>query len=114
MTKGTVQTWHGAEGWGVIDSPDIPGGCWTSFSHIWASELQKASPGESLTTSGGPRELVAGETVDFDWESVTDQDGYTFRAVDPRPHRTKPHWQAIKSGAYSTTFRIEPKADPHP
>lgn len=25
-TVGTVRTWHDEEGWGVIDSPETPGG----------------------------------------------------------------------------------------
>lgn len=31
---GTVRVWHGEEGWGVIDSADTPGGCWTHFGHV--------------------------------------------------------------------------------
>ncbi|GAB1822608.1 S1 domain-containing protein [Herbidospora sp. RD11066] len=59
-----VREWHAEEGWGVIDSPETPGGCWTHFSHIRAD---------------GYRELKAGEAVDLEWESPG-QDGYPFRA----------------------------------
>lgn len=33
-TTGSVRSWFGEEGWGVIDSPETPGGCWAFFSHI--------------------------------------------------------------------------------
>jgi len=33
-TTGTVREWHDDEGWGVIDSPDTPGGCWAHFSVV--------------------------------------------------------------------------------
>jgi CspA family cold shock protein len=61
----TVREWHGEEGWGVLDSPDTPGGCWAHFSHI-----------EML----GYRALNRGQVVGVDWESPG-QDGYEFRAV---------------------------------
>ena len=33
-TVGTVRRWHDEEGWGVIDSPDTPGGCWAHYSNV--------------------------------------------------------------------------------
>ncbi|NAS21880.1 cold shock domain-containing protein [Herbidospora sp. NEAU-GS84] len=63
--RGVVREWHADEGWGVIDSPETPGGCWTHFSHIRAV---------------GYRVLTAGQPVDLEWEAPG-QDGYAFRAV---------------------------------
>jgi cold shock protein len=88
---GTVRHFRSDEGWGVIDSPDTPGGCWVHFSAI---------PGD------GYLRLTAGETVRFEAEAV-DQDGYPYRATavwpaadvdvaDDRP----------RSSPYSSTLRI--------
>lgn len=65
-TTGTVREWHAEEGWGVLDSPYTPGGCWVHFSAIDGS---------------GFRALTIGSKVDLGWEPVTDQDGYRFRAT---------------------------------
>lgn len=61
-----VREWRSEEGWGVLDSEQTPGGCWVHFSHL---EMQ------------GFRELRPGQQVHLEWESVTNQDGYTFRAT---------------------------------
>jgi CspA family cold shock protein len=29
-----VREWHDDEGWGVVDSPEVPGACWVSFAHV--------------------------------------------------------------------------------
>ncbi|QCQ91173.1 cold shock domain-containing protein [Rhodococcus sp. SGAir0479] len=63
---GTVREWHTEDGWGVIDSTSTPGGCWVSFSAVVGT---------------GFRTLTVGRTVDFEWEHVTDQDGYRYRAT---------------------------------
>jgi cold shock CspA family protein len=66
---GIVRFWHRDEGWGVIDSPDTPGGCWAHFSHLWNDRVPEPGPGEVVEVSGGFREMFEGETVDFDWET---------------------------------------------
>ena len=63
--SGVVRSFDAEEGWGVIDGPDVPGGCWVHFSAI------------AMT---GYRELAAGQTVSFRAEAA-DQDGFAFRAV---------------------------------
>jgi CspA family cold shock protein len=98
---GTVRVWHREKGWGVIDSPDTPGGCWAHFGHLWndRNDIPAAAPGEIVEVTGGFREAFAGDTVDFDWEHPG-QDGYDYRAVTvvprgrPRPHRTIRRYQA--------------------
>ncbi|WP_101951300.1 hypothetical protein [Mycobacterium sp. 3519A] len=88
---GTVRVWHREEGWGVIDSPETPGGCWAHFTHLWNDDEVERGPGEVIEISGGFRELFEGETVDFEWESPG-QDGYSFRATTVRPRgRPAPH-----------------------
>lgn len=62
---GSVRTFDADEGWGVIDGPDVPGGCWVHFSAI---------------ASDGYRELTPGQRVSFRAEAAG-QDGFAFRAV---------------------------------
>ena len=63
QTTGTVREWHGELGWGVLDSPDTPGGCWAHFSHIDGT---------------GFRTLTVGTNVQLDWEPAQ-QDGHSLR-----------------------------------
>ena len=60
-----VRTWFEEEGWGVLDSPSTPGGCWTHFSVIDAE---------------GYRALTPGAKVQLRWEHPG-QDGYDYRAT---------------------------------
>ncbi|WP_411267250.1 cold-shock protein [Actinoplanes sp. KI2] len=62
---GSVRAFDADEGWGVIDGPDVPGGCWVHFSAI---------------ATAGFRELRPGQPVRFRAEAA-DQDGYAYRAV---------------------------------
>ena len=66
--------WHDDQGWGVLDSPDAPGGCWAHFSH--------------LPDAGGLRAAAVGARVSFTFETLTvgqEQDGFLFRAVAVEP-----------------------------
>ncbi|MEV4624926.1 cold shock domain-containing protein [Micromonospora sp. NPDC049523] len=99
---GTVRSYFTDEGWGVIDSPDVPGGCWVGFSAI---------------AMAGYRRLVQGQRVSFRAEPA-DQDGYAFRAVKVWTGNDEPPDQAPvqdSSGAYrswlSLTFDNEPTRD---
>ena len=65
VSIGSVRGFDAEEGWGVIDGPDVPGGCWVHFSAI---------------AGDGYRELSAGERVSFHAEPAS-QDGFAFRAV---------------------------------
>jgi CspA family cold shock protein len=42
---GVVRFWQDEEGWGVVDCPSTPGGCWTHFSVIEAEGF-RSSPGQ--------------------------------------------------------------------
>ncbi len=70
--SGVVRVWHREQGWGVLDSPATPGGCWAHFSMI-----QPAGFGE----------LRDRERVDFSYERPG-QDGFAYRAV--HIHRAQP------------------------
>ena len=87
-----VRTWDAAEGWGVIDSSETPGGCWAHFS--------------SLT---GFSDLRPGEAVTFDYEAGQ-QDGYDFRATDVQPTGREPTWPTVvvtgPTEAYRSTLTI--------
>jgi len=89
---GTVREFHADEGWGVIDAPGVPGGCWVHFSAI-------AVPGY--------RSLRAGQAVTFRAVRAR-QDGYAYAAVkvwtgDQEPPDTGP---GSPGGAYDSTLTI--------
>jgi cold shock protein len=99
-STGTVRVWYRDEGWGVIDSPDTPGGCFAGFGQLWNDHaVPEVGPGEVYEVSGGFRELFEGETVDFEWEHAAapgSQDGYSFRATTVRPHGRRPPHRVIR------------------
>jgi cold shock protein len=63
---GFVSAWNDDEGWGVIDAPETPGGCFVHHANIVAT---------------GYRTLVPAEKVHFTFEQVVNQDGYHYRAM---------------------------------
>ncbi|BCY08972.1 hypothetical protein L3i22_040600 [Actinoplanes sp. L3-i22] len=72
--SGVVREFHVDEGWGVVDGPAIPGGCWVHFSAI---------------AVGGFRQLTEGQHVWFRAEAA-EQDGFNFRAVKVWTENVKP------------------------
>jgi cold shock protein len=74
MSRGVVRAFRAEEGWGVVDGPDVPGGCWVHFSAI---------------EMGGYRQLTPGQPVLFHAEA-TDQDGFRFRAITVWPEGGEP------------------------
>jgi len=64
-SSGVVRAFEADEGWGVIDGPEVPGGCWVHFSAV---------------VGPGYRQLTAGQRVSFRAEPA-DQDGFAYRAV---------------------------------
>ena len=73
-TRGTVRLWSDGEGWGVIDSPDTPGGCWAGFMHVRVAGFASLQPGVE---------------VELEWEPVS-QDGFDFCAVSVWPVGAEP------------------------
>ncbi|WP_374982724.1 cold-shock protein [Streptomyces fradiae] len=67
MVTATVREWRDTEGWGVVDSPETPGGCWCHYSAI------------EMT---GFRTLEPGQRVELEWQAPGfQQDGYDYRAL---------------------------------
>ena len=90
---GVVRFYNSDEGWGVIDGPDVPGGCWVHFSAI-AME--------------GFRQLTPGQSVSFRAEAVS-QDRFAYRAAkvwtdDSEPTDQRP--EDTGSGAYHSTLTL--------
>jgi cold shock protein len=70
-TGGVVRAFYPDEGWGVIDAPEVPGGCFVHFSVI---------------QTDGYRALAAGERVRFRFEHLDFlQDGCRYRALAAWP-----------------------------
>jgi CspA family cold shock protein len=65
IAQGTVTSWHGDLGWGVLASPDVPGEVWAHFSAVEGS---------------GYHTLVEGADVRFEYQKVHNQDGYRYVA----------------------------------
>lgn len=90
---GRVRSWQAEEGWGVIDCPQTPGGCWAHFSVV-AVEGYKA--------------LTPGQAVALDWEPA-EQDGYAYRAVRTWPADRPPVPDQVhpsSPSAYGSTLSI--------
>ena len=66
MAFGFVREWHDADGWGVLDSDETPGGCWAHFSHLRMAGCHRAVPGQRVTFTFEPGP----------------QGGFDYRAVD--------------------------------
>ena len=84
---GIVKEWNSAEGWGVIDSPNAPGGCRAHQSHV---DME------------GFRELHAGQVVELLFDD-RGQDGCPFRAIQvvvPGVPSSPTFGTALRSDAY--------------
>lgn len=91
-TLGTVRVWYDEDGWGVIDSDETPGGCWTHYSQVAAA---------------GHRDLQAGQIVELEWEAAR-QDGFDFRALRAWPRGQPPYDHRVDTSgtAYTSTLTI--------
>jgi cold shock protein len=92
MTSGVVREWHRDEGWGVVDSPATPGGCWVHFGAVLVP---------------GYAELRVGERVTLDVEPA-EQDGFSFRATEAWPEGQEPFRRAPEppGAGYRSRLRI--------
>jgi CspA family cold shock protein len=69
--SGVVRWYNSDEGWGVIDAPEVPDGCFVHFSNIEVD---------------GYRQLADGQHVRFTYEHPDFlQDGYSYRALTVWP-----------------------------
>ncbi len=76
MVEATVREWHDELGWGVLDSPETPGGCWTHYAVIDSPLIRRVEGVEVSEYKG----LAAGDAVELEWEAPG-QDGFDYRAV---------------------------------
>ncbi|WP_127502315.1 cold-shock protein [Actinoplanes solisilvae] len=97
---GLVRSFDVAEGWGVIDGDDVPGGCWVHFSVVAAD---------------GYRELTPGQAVFYRAEAA-EQDGFGYRAIkvwttddEPADQRLSPGASAAYRSTLSLTFDPPPR-----
>jgi len=94
MAVGVVREWHDADGWGVLDSDETPGGCWAHFSHL---------------RMDGPARALPGQRVTFTYEPGP-QDGFDYRAVDVTIEgvpRVEPDVQPPGPASRSRRYTIE-------
>jgi CspA family cold shock protein len=89
-SHGIVREFHPEEGWGVIDGPDVPGGCWVHVSAI---------------AEGGYRQLTVGAAVSFYAETAA-QDGFDYRAVKVWTSPIEPSDTQNTSVAYRSFLRL--------
>ncbi|WP_107773899.1 hypothetical protein [Nocardioides sediminis] len=76
MVRAEVREWHEDLGWGVLNSPETPGGCWTHYSVIETRRVESRHRGEVFEYKA----LTQGDVVDLEWEAPG-QDGFGCRAV---------------------------------
>jgi cold shock CspA family protein len=71
VALGTVAFWHSEEGWGAVKASDRSGVGFVHFSQIRGMQ--------------GYRELVPGNSVEFEWADDMGQDGCQWRVAWVRP-----------------------------
>src|SRR3954451_14751157 len=88
----TVREWHEDEGWGVLDAPETPGGCWAHFGAAAVAGYATFHPGQAVT---------------LEWEPA-DQDGYAYRATRLWPAGEAPVDRPVtgSGGAYRSTLTL--------
>ncbi|OZC51214.1 hypothetical protein CH286_05935 [Rhodococcus sp. WWJCD1] len=76
-TRAVVREFNGEEGWGVLDAPELPGGCWVFYSSIEGSGFRMLYPGQHVTV----------EYVDLvaEYGPGAEQDWYRYRAERVKP-----------------------------
>ncbi|MFF8284995.1 cold-shock protein [Streptomyces albus] len=76
MVTAIVREWSEEEGWGVLDCPETPGGCFAHYSDVRMEGFRTLSPGRR---------------VDLTWEAPGfEQDGHRYRAVSVVPQGAPP------------------------
>ena len=79
MVRAVVREWHEDLGWGVLDSPETPGGCWAHYSAIETPLIGREGSWEVFEYAT----VELGESVELEWEEPG-QDGFPYRAVAVR------------------------------
>ena len=89
VSIGVVREFHAVEGWGVVDGPDVPGGCWVHFSAI---------------AMDGCRMLAPGQRVSYLAEEAN-QDGFRYRAITVWPDGVEPDLTRLEPQSNSVGYR---------
>ena len=63
--EAVVRLWNEQEGWGVLDSPATPGGCWAHFSTLDMDGYATAVPGQAAHLL-----YESAQQDGFDWRAV--------------------------------------------
>ncbi len=63
---GVVRSFDPEQGWGVLDSPEVPGGCFVHYSDVDLPRYGELRPGQRVRFK-------------FEWPGFL-QDGYQYRA----------------------------------
>lgn len=87
--RAVVRYWLAEQGWGVLDCPQTPGGCWAHFSAVAAT---------------GYRELAPATFVRLEFERAA-QHGFAYRATRVWAEGTEPVEPPVDTGpppAYSS------------
>ena len=79
MVRAEVREWREDLGWGVLDSPETPGGCWTHYAVIETRRVASSHEGEVYEY----KLLSEGDVVDLEWEAPG-QGGFGYRATAVR------------------------------
>lgn len=90
MVRASVREWYADEGWGVLESPETPGGCWVHFSVIESRPIES----QASTYKTTYKTLTVGESVELEWGSPG-QDGFDFRARAVRRLSDRPAIEAL-------------------
>lgn len=102
-TTATVRTWDDEHGWGVLDSPATPGGCWTHYAALDVAGYRTVSPGQQVSLTA----------------EAPGQDGFPWRAVRvwiygvPRAEEGGTESSSTESsGAYASELTITMDDEP--
>lgn len=80
MVQAQVREWHDDLGWGVLDSPETSGGCWTHFSAV---QTPRVNDEDERVAAYGFKSLKRNDLVDLEW-ARPGQDGFDYRAAKVR------------------------------
>lgn len=87
-TTGVVRSWSIEAMWGIIDSDETPGGCWTLF--------------HSVAVDGFPA-LREGQQVEFEWEALdSPMHGCSFSTIRAWPAGSEPYIAPPSASPFST------------
>lgn len=87
---GVVRSWSDDDGWGVVDPPEVPGGCWTPVSNVAVADVPSLAPVQRVHLE----------------RETPGQSGEEFRAVRVWPQGSEPATRepSPPSSAYRSTL----------